>query len=113
MPFDHPEFGVAVPCECAQQESIEQRRERMARYSQIGTLGRLTFTNLIARGRSSDQRGQELYKRCVDDAAGFAAAPEGWMLLSGASGCGKTHLAAAIVNRMLERGKMPRKQEAQ
>ena len=104
MPFDHPDFGQVVPCSCATQESIETRGDRLARYSNIGALSRLTFANLIARGRSAGAREQEQYKRCVDDARAFADAPEGWILLSGASGCGKTHIAAAIVNAILARG---------
>ena len=101
---EHPDFGNAVPCRCAAQESADDRRERLLRYSNIGALARLSFRNLIARGRSAGAREQELYKQCVDDARAFADQPDGWLLLSGASGCGKTHIAAAIVNRLLERG---------
>ncbi len=36
---------------------------------------------------------------CVD----FARNPHGWLVLSGANGCGKTHLAAAIANEYVER----------
>lgn len=93
-----------MPCACATSETPEQRCARLARYSRIGALARLVFANLITRGRGASAREQEQYRRCVDDARGFAEAPDGWLLLSGASGCGKTHIAAAIVNRLLERG---------
>jgi len=93
-----------VPCRCASNETPEDRRDRIARYSNIGALARLTFANLIGRGRAPGAREQETYRRCVDDARAFADAPEGWLVLSGASGCGKTHIAAAIVNRLLDRG---------
>jgi DNA replication protein DnaC len=102
--LDHPDFGQAVPCRCAADEGPEQRTDRLLRYSQIGALTRLTFSNLISRGRATGAREQEQYKRCVDDARAFADAPDGWLVLSGASGCGKTHIAAAIANRLLERG---------
>jgi DNA replication protein DnaC len=102
--FDHPDFGSVVPCRCAADEGGAARAARLARYSSIGALARLTFANLIVRGRGSGAREQEQYKRCVDDARSFADAPDGWLVLSGVSGCGKTHIAAAIVNRMLERG---------
>lgn len=104
VPPDHPRFGEAVPCRCASDETPEQRRDRIARYSNIGALSRLSFANLIARGRATGAREQETYRRCVDDARAFADAPDGWIVLSGASGCGKTHIAAAIVNRLLDRG---------
>lgn len=100
----HPDFGTAVPCRCAKQESDEQRSDRLLRYSGIGPLSRLTFRNLIARGRATGARDQEQYKRSVDDAASFADAPDGWLVLAGASGCGKTHIAAAIVNQLVARG---------
>ena len=38
------------------------------------------------------------------DARAFAEAPEGWLLIHGTSGAGKTHVAAAIANRCIERG---------
>jgi DNA replication protein DnaC len=36
--------------------------------------------------------------------ARYAQQPEGWLLLEGTYGCGKTHLAAAVGNLCLERG---------
>jgi DNA replication protein DnaC len=35
-------------------------------------------------------------------ALNYAASPEGWLILQGVNGCGKTHLAAAIVNYRYE-----------
>jgi DNA replication protein DnaC len=104
VPLDHADFGQAVPCRCAQAGSPSERAYRLLRYSNIGPLSRLTFRNLIARGRSAGARDQEQYSRCVEDARSFADSPEGWIVLSGASGCGKTHIAAAIVNHLLDRG---------
>jgi DNA replication protein DnaC len=34
----------------------------------------------------------------------FANSPEGWLILQGTNGCGKTHLAAAIANHRLQKG---------
>ncbi len=104
VPRDHPDFGQAVPCRCAAREDADHRGDRLLAYSNIGPLARLTFGALMTRGRSPNPRDQELYRRCVDDAKAFAESPDGWLVLSGASGCGKTHIAAAIVNRMVERG---------
>ena len=103
-PLGHPDFGQIVACRCARDEAEAERAGRLLRYSNIGPLARLTFRNVIARGRSANTRDQELYARCVADARAFADAPDGWIVLSGASGCGKTHIAAAIVNRLLDRG---------
>jgi DNA replication protein DnaC len=104
VPAEHPDFGRAVPCRCTAEQSADERGARLQRYSQIGPLARLAFGNLIDRGRSASARDQELYRRCVQDARAFAEAPDGWIVLCGASGCGKTHIAAAVVSRLLERG---------
>ncbi len=100
----HEDFGKAVPCRCTVDDAASDRVERLLRYSNLGALSRLTFRNLIPRGRGSSQREQEQYKQCVDDARAFAEQPEGWLLLCGVSGCGKTHIAAAVVGRLIERG---------
>ena len=104
LPLDHPEFGRAVPCRCVENESQEARVARLRRYSNLGPLTRLIFDNLVRRGRSADPRDQARFQRCVEAAEAFAQDPQGWLVLVGASGCGKTHIAAAVANRCLERG---------
>jgi DNA replication protein DnaC len=104
VPLEHPDFGKAVPCPCVERESHGTRVARLQRYSNLGPLTRLTFDNLIRRGRSADPRDQQRFQRCVDDAEAFARDPDGWLVMVGASGCGKTHLAAAVANRCLELG---------
>ncbi len=104
LPLDDPEFGKAVPCDCTQRESEDTRVERLQRYSSLGPLTRLTFANLIEHGRSTNPRDRELFRSLVRDARGFAEEPEGWLVIHGSSGAGKTHVAAAIANRCIERG---------
>ncbi|MBI5955995.1 MAG: ATP-binding protein, partial [Chloroflexi bacterium] len=36
----------------------------------------------------------------------FAKKPKGWLVIHGPNGNGKTHLAAAITNKLLEKGKV-------
>jgi len=67
-------------------------------------LTRLTFDNLLPRGRSSDPQNQERFHQCYQTAQAFAENPRGWLVLSGPSGCGKTHMAAAIANYRLKGG---------
>ena len=104
VPLGHPDFGRAVPCRCVEEEREEQRLARLQRYSNLGPLTRLTFDNLIQRGRSARPSDQERFMRCAQDARAFAEEPDGWLVLHGASGCGKTHIAAAVANRCLELG---------
>jgi DNA replication protein DnaC len=104
VPLGHPDFGRAMPCRCAEEEDQEERAARLRRYSNLGPLSRLTFDNLIRLGRNPEVSAQKRFQRCVEDAEAFAKDPQGWLVLVGASGCGKTHIAAAIANRCIESG---------
>ncbi|MGE3856420.1 MAG: ATP-binding protein [Dehalococcoidia bacterium] len=101
---DDPRFGRPVPCECATREDPAERRARLVRYSRIGPLARLTFNTLVKRGRTNDPALQARYAEATAIAERFASNPEGWLVLTGPHGAGKTHIAAAIVNRVIERG---------
>ena len=100
----HPDFGRAFPCACTRDEQAEDKRARLLRYSNLGPLSRLTFANLITRGRSPNAQHQEQFAAAVRDAMSFAEAPAGWLVFSGPSGCGKTHLAASIAGQCIENG---------
>ena len=52
----------------------------------------------------NDAALQARYTEAVDIAERFAQRPEGWLVLTGPHGVGKTHIAAAIANRVIERG---------
>ena len=73
----------------------------MKQYSNLGSLARFSFDNLMPEGRSSNQQSQERFSQAFQAARAFAAEPKGWLVLSGPSGSGKTHLAAAIVNERI------------
>lgn len=104
VPLGHPDFGRAFACACSESESESDRVARLQGFSSLGPLTRLTFANLIERGRSANPRDQDQFRRLAADARAFAESPEGWLLIHGASGAGKTHVAAAIANRCIERG---------
>jgi DNA replication protein DnaC len=104
LPIDHADFGKALPCDCVVAESEESRVQRLQRYSSLGPLTRLTFRNLVEHGRSTNPRDRELFRSLVADARSFAEVPQGWLLIHGPSGAGKTHISAAIANRCIERG---------
>ncbi len=104
VPVGHPEYGMAVPCECSKREFERERLSRLQRYSNLGSLTRLTFDNLMPRGRSGDPANQERFLQCCALARAFAEKPAGWLVLVGPSGCGKTHLAAAIASHCLKSG---------
>jgi len=76
----------------------------LKQYSNLGSLTRLTFDNLVPQGRKANPRIREQFERAYQAAGAFAAEPKGWLVLGGPSGCGKTHLVAAIVNECINRG---------
>ncbi|MBI2865750.1 MAG: ATP-binding protein [Chloroflexi bacterium] len=104
VPADHPRFGEAVACVCRRQELEKERRTHLLLYSNLGPLSQHTFEALLPQGRSASPENQERFARALESARAFAAEPRGWLVLTGVSGCGKTHLAAAIANRRLGQG---------
>lgn len=100
-PVDHPRFGKAEPCECVLAEDETVRRNRLERISNIGALRRFTFENLVPTGRSGES---DWFERAFEAVKAYAEEPEGWLVLTGGSGSGKTHLAAALANRRIELG---------
>jgi DNA replication protein DnaC len=98
------DYGQVVPCQCTQKELEENRLARLQRYSNLGSLTRLTFDNLILQGRSGEPQNQERFILAYRAATSFAQDPQGWLVFMGPSGCGKTHLAAAIANYRLQQG---------
>ncbi|HEX79016.1 MAG TPA: ATP-binding protein, partial [Dehalococcoidia bacterium] len=100
-----PDFSRATACRCLLNVASKERRYLRERYSNIGSLNRLTFDNLIPEGRSGCAASQDRFRVAFQAARDFAAEPKGWLIFVGPSGCGKTHLAAAIANEYISRGK--------
>ncbi len=102
LPSGKPDYSQVVPCKCTRQESAQDRRAHLQRYSNLGSRTGLTFENLMPQGKSENPANQEQFSRACKAAGEFADEPAGWLVFSGPSGCGKTHLAAAIANRCIE-----------
>ena len=66
-------------------------------------LERMTFDALVPEGRRG-RADETLFRAATEAAQRFAENPEGWLVFDGSAGSGKTHLAAAIVNAIIERG---------
>ena len=104
MLVGHPDFGEVFPCRCQNMESLDRRLFHIQRFSNLGPLARISFSNTRAEGRFPDQESRRLFATALEAARAFAEEPRGWLVLTGPSGSGKTHLAAAIANRCIERG---------
>ena len=104
LPETHPDYGRAVSCVCVTEELEEQRSARLQRYSNMGNLLHWTFDSLVPHGRSGDPANQEQFQKAVTAAREYAGSSQGWFVLTGSSGSGKTHIAAAIANQMISQG---------
>ncbi len=72
---------------------------------ELESLRKKTFDNFDYKplNLSSDER--QSLEQAYRNALNFARSPDGWLVLMGVNGCGKTHLAAAIVNHLRQEGK--------
>ena len=100
----HPEFGQTVTCRCLEDRLTETRQARLIRYSNLGALTRFTFETLERDGRLEGFEGIAKFRAAYDAALEFSSRPEGWIVLVGPHGTGKTHLAAAVSNRLIQNG---------
>ncbi len=94
VPYGYPDFGKIEKCVCKLAAEREKRKQDILRFSQLASLQEKTFAsfNPLIPGL------QEAYSA----AWYYAHHPDGWLLLIGTNGCGKTHLAAAAANVLLE-----------
>ena len=99
VPLGHPDFGKVKPCVCLQGRISARARQRLFALSNLEELQHLTFESFDARGRFGlpPQQAESL-ERANNSAQHFAQNLNGWLLLQGRYGSGKTHLAAAIAN---------------
>jgi DNA replication protein DnaC len=101
---EHPGFGRAVACSCRASEREMARMDKLQEMSQLGALRECTFDAFIPEGIGLTPTKQRNLKSAYDRCLAYAQEPEGWLVLKGGYGCGKTHLAAAIANHRLALG---------
>ena len=104
VPVGHPDFGQVITCGCRADRINEERSVRLLRYSNLGYLTRFTFESMDPAGLPGDAESRRLFGEAYRRASEFAEDPAGWLVLTGPHGTGKTHLAAAVANRCIERG---------
>jgi len=67
-------------------------------------LKQMTFERFDPAGRGADATGRQTLQGAIAFAQAFAQDPDGWVVFTGDSGSGKTHLAIAIANKRLRLG---------
>lgn len=104
LPIGHPDFGKAVSCACREQARLERRLRALKTVGTLDMLDRLTFDNFIPEPTHLSPEKAHNLRRAYETSLRYAQDPDGWLLLTGTYGCGKTHLAAAIANARLAMG---------
>ena len=94
VPFGHPNFGKLMACICKQQELSRRAAEKLYEISNLGPFNDKTFKNFNAAVPGVQGAYYAAQK--------YAARPQGWMIMFGNYGAGKTHLAAAVANELLQ-----------
>lgn len=104
VPVGHQYFGKLFRCPNNPVERDAERFERLRRVSNLDALADKTFNTFNpqhpALSENAELSLQYAFKTCFQ----FAQDLEGWLLLQGTYGCGKTHLAAAIGHEALRTG---------
>lgn len=99
-PVNSPNFSRLVPCTC-EVEARRLRQQKHAReFNDLSSFRDLTFGTF----NDTVPGTNEAFQAALE----YADDPNGWLILVGEYGCGKTHLAAAIANYAREeRGMNP------
>lgn len=105
LPVGHPDFGKVQICACRQGQVMQAVRQHLYRLSNLEALQNLTFETFKPRGQVGlgDYQSNTL-EQAYNHARQFAGSLQGWLVLLGGYGSGKTHLAAAIANFAVSMG---------
>ena len=105
VPMDDPRFGRLQVCVCRQEAVEEAAHQRLYRLSNLAAFETCQFDTFRIEGRGSLGDAQvESLRQALSLAEAYARSLDGWLVLMGGYGCGKTHLAAAIAHAVVRRG---------
>jgi DNA replication protein DnaC len=71
---------------------------------ELKLLKEMSFKNFDCKRLDLPSEERQNLEQAYHVALNFAQSPQGWLVLLGENGCGKTHLAAAIANQLLQTG---------
>ena len=104
LPIDDPNFGILEVCQC-QKENVQRASvQRLYNVSNLDAFKEMTFDQFDISGFNSSNEINKTLEVAFNTAKNYANHLNGWLLLMGSYGCGKTHLAAAIANEVVSMG---------
>ncbi len=108
VPVGHEKFGKLESCVCRAKDVAEAARARLFALSNLDRLSHLRFENFQTAGNPKAKfmtpQEKENLREAFEACETFTKQLQGWILLEGGYGCGKTHLAAAIANEAVNGG---------
>lgn len=99
VPYGHEAFGKAIKCSCTEAREKVQKQQTLENMSGI-----LFYDRFKDADFGSFKKRVPGVKQAYDAAFSFAHDPDGWLVLVGDCGCGKTHLAVSIAKARLAAG---------
>ncbi len=95
VPVGHADFGKAFPCPAC---TIHDKRIQgmLSKISRLDSHDDKTFDMFKLQPDDYSNQAVSSLEGALNVAMQYAAAPRGWLVIQGACGTGKTHLAAAI-----------------
>jgi DNA replication protein DnaC len=102
----HPNFGKVIECDCRRIQQETARLNTLRSISNLEAMARFTFDTFVQDGYGLTEDKRRNLRLAFQTAAEFANKPNGWLILLGGYGCGKTHLAAAIANRRVSQNQV-------
>jgi len=99
VPVGHPQFGRLQKCSCRKAQEDQQKANDLRQLSNLHLMSHLTFENFDPTVPGVED--------AYEAAREFAENPDGWLLLRGPIGSGKTHLAVATALEMIDRFNAP------
>ena len=106
VPVGDPDFGRVITCDCQSQVVENERFDKLLRYSNLQHLARFTFESITTEGLIDDLANTNLFSKAYKEAVRYSEDPKGWLVFCGPHGSGKTHLAAAIGNQCIRKGRV-------
>lgn len=104
LPVDHPDFGRLEVCDCQKEGAQRDSIRRLFEVSNLGAFKEMTFESFKPGGHGEGRKKNSTLEAAFNTAKNYAKHLNGWLLLMGGYGTGKTHLAAAVANEVVKIG---------